>query len=197
LLLTWGFWLTFLPSPTAEAGSQLFGIALLIATAIGMVLVVRIAKRRLSPGLHPVDKELSAFGEPAAVSREIEAAFIGRTFAPRQSQIGGGWFCYVGRGLTIVRRLDRLVWAYRLRVSHRINGIIPYRVSHDLMLCSRDGSATAIPGPRARLDKELGDLRAAAPWLLFGYSERFKETWNSDRAELIAYVDGVRERHLA
>jgi hypothetical protein len=197
LLLVWGFWLTFLPSPSADAGSQLLGIAFLIAAAIGMGFVVRIAMRRLSPGLHPLDKELSAVGESAAAAGEIEAAFMGRTFAPRRSQIAGGWFCYVGRGLTIVRRLDRLVWVYRLRVTHRLNGIIPYRVSHHLMLWSRDGSVTAISGPRARLDKELEDLRAAASWLLFGYSEPLKETWNSDRAELIAYVDSIRQRAMA
>ncbi len=161
--------------------------------AIGLFFVVRTAKRRLSSGSHPLDKEFSAFGEPAAIARAIEAAFIGRTFAPRRSQIAGGWFCYVGRHLTIVRRLDRLVWAYRLRVWHLLNRIIPYRVSNDLMLWSRDGSGTAIPGSKARLGRALEDLRAAAPWLPIGYSAAIKETWNSDRAEFIAAVDQVRK----
>lgn len=192
LVAIWGFWIILRPDPGAEADSQLVGIGLLIAGIVGLFFVVRTAIRRVVSGTHPLDKELAAFGDPAAVGRDIEAAFGARAFAPRRVQIAGPWLCYVGKGLTIVRRLDRLVWAYRLRISHRLNGIIPYRFSHDLMLWSRDGSGTAIPGPKARLDESLQTLHAAVPWLLMGYNDVIKESWNSDRSELIALVDARR-----
>ena len=92
--------------------------------------------------------------------------------------------------------LDHLVWAYRLRVWHFLNGI-PYRLSHDLMLWNRDGSVTVVPGRKARHDEALEELRAAAPWLPLGYSEAIKETWNSDRAELIAFVDRARKPSIS
>ncbi len=192
LLFVWGFVLTFLPGPQADPGSQLLGVGFLIGGGIALFFVAQTAIRRFTPGTHPLDKECAAFGDLAAVVRDIEAAFGGRAFAPRQAQIAGLWFCYVGKGLTIIRRLDRLVWAYRLRVSHRINGVIPYRVSHDLMLWSRDGSGTAIPGSKVRLDEDLEKVSTAAPWALIGYNETIKESWNSDRAELIQLVDARR-----
>ena len=79
--------------------------------AIGLFFVVRSAKRRLRPGSHPLDNGLAGYGETGAVGGAIDAAFIGQTFASRRSQIAGGWFFHVGKRLTIVRRLDNLVWA--------------------------------------------------------------------------------------
>jgi hypothetical protein len=43
LFLLWGFWLVFFPSPRAEPGSQLFGVAFLVGGAIGLAFIVRIA----------------------------------------------------------------------------------------------------------------------------------------------------------
>jgi len=31
-----------------------------------------------------------------------------------------------------------------------------------------------------------------APWILFGYTDTLKESWNNDRQDLIAYVDQRR-----
>ena len=196
LFLLWGFWLVFFPSPRAEPGSQLFGVAFLVGGAIGLAFIVRIALQRLTPGENALDKELSVFGDPNLVAAEIDVAFAGKRFRPRRVEIAGDWLCYVGKGLTVVRRLDRLIWAYKLRLSHRLNGIIPYRVSYDLIVWDRDGCATAIPGSSTAIDKTLQNLHVATPWLLLGYSETLKESWNSDRADLILYIDNQRQRHI-
>lgn len=106
LFIAIGYALTFLSAPEFTGDAiQWIGICLMTVTAILMILMLRADKRRLSPGSHPLDQELSVFGDPSAVARAIEGAFNGRTFAPRRCQIAGGWLCYVGKNLTIVRRL--------------------------------------------------------------------------------------------
>jgi hypothetical protein len=99
--------------------------------------------------------------------------------------------CYVGRGQVAIRRLDALVWAYIIRVTHKFNGI-PYRISNHLMLWGRDGTAVAISGNKSGLEKTITELRSSAPWLAFGYSEALKESWNADQREFIAYVEAQR-----
>jgi len=39
-------------------------------------------------------------------------------------------------------------------------------------------------------------LHPAAPWLYIGYSEVLKESWNNDRADLIAGVDHRHNEEL-
>jgi hypothetical protein len=39
-------------------------------------------------------------------------------------------------------------------------------------------------------------LRQIAPWIIEGYSDTLKESWNADRRDFIALVDQRRVGHL-
>jgi hypothetical protein len=129
-------------------------------------------------------------------NRNRSTAAAALTSAAGPFVIAGEWFCFVGKDLTIVRRLDHLVWVYVEKVRRSLF-FIPIRMSHFLMVWGRDGVGTAIPGWRYDIEQDLHVLRAAAPWLVIGYSEVLKETWNADHADLIRYVDAARQRAAA
>jgi len=120
LFLLWDSGL-FFPKSRAEPGSQLFGVAFLVGGAIGLAFIVRIALQRLTPGENALDKELSVFGDPNLVAAEIDVAFAGKRFRP-VGRDRGRLALLRRKRLTVVRRLDRLIWAYKLRLSHRLNG---------------------------------------------------------------------------
>ncbi|KAB2915748.1 MAG: hypothetical protein F9K29_12770 [Hyphomicrobiaceae bacterium] len=189
--VVWGIYLLVTPDRSAQ-GNKLWGVGILIAGLAGLAYVVRSAQHKRTPAGHPLDLELAPFGDPVAATRDIDDDFASKPFAARTVHVGRRWVCYAGKGQVTVRRLDTLVWAYTVRLTHKLNGIIPYRVSNYLMLWGRDETAAAIAGRKSGLDKSLAELRASAPWLPLGYSEVLKESWNADRREFIAEVDALR-----
>jgi hypothetical protein len=79
-------------------------------------------------------------------------------------------------------------------VRHRIQGIIPYRTTNQLIAWDRTGRAAAIVLTKMEVESALEGLQVIAPWLLAGYSQTLKESWNNDREELIALVDQRRKQ---
>ncbi len=192
--VVWGLYLLATPDRSAQGVNKLWGVGILIAGFAGLAYVVRSGQHMRTPAGHPLDLELAAFGDTAAAARDIADDFAGKPFAARRVHVGRRWVCYAGRGQVTVRRLDALVWAYTVRLTHKLNGIIPYRVSNYLMLWGRDETAAAIAGPKSSLEKSMAELQASAPWLPLGYSEVLTESWNADRREFIAEVDARRRQ---
>ena len=192
-LAYWGFYLAVL-NGGSEAGARWFGAAMILAAVAGMAFLVKRARRLRSPAVHPLDRELAAYGNIVAVSNRINLDFKGHPFIARHVQVGTEWLCYAGKNQVTVRLIETLVWAYVERITHRLNMIIPYRpASYQLLLWDRYGRAAAIPISKRRSGKVLEAINKAAPWLFLGYSEALKESWNADRPDLISLVDARRE----
>jgi hypothetical protein len=189
----WGYSIIASPEQKAEAGAGLLGAAFLIGAVAGMVFIVRRATKRLSASEHPLNLELAAYGEPAAIARAIDAEFAGRPFAPHRVNLARQWLCYVRKTQVTVRWIDQLVWGYSERIRHRMNYFIPYRpASYQVILWDRSGRAGVLPVRKADAAPALEALHQAVPWMLVGYTEVLKESWNADRGEFLAVVDARR-----
>jgi len=160
-----------------------------------IVGVIRGVLKRRTPSGDPLNLQLHACGDPAAVASELEQEFAGQTFRPKRVYVGGHWLCFEHKTQVTVRRIDALVWAYVERVRHKLNGVTPMGTTNQLIVWSRDGRGAAIPLKRKAADEALKTLQAAAPWIFAGYSEALKESWNNDRDDFIALVDEARRQN--
>ena len=141
---------------------------------------------------NPVDKALSAAGNHGIVAAEVDAQFADASLRGKRVFIGGNWLCYVHKNEAMIRRIDTLIWAYRESIRHKLQGIIPMGTTYQIVAWDRTGRAAVLTLKKEEADAALEMLQAAAPWMLFGYSEMLKESWNNDRDDLIAHVDGRR-----
>jgi hypothetical protein len=188
-----GFLALVTRQPDAGLGTRLLGNLVLLFAALLIYTMVRKYKAWLSPATHPLNTELATFGDPSAVSAEIEKEFSDQSFTARHLYVKGTWACYAGKGLIIIRRLDQLVWAYDEQIRHRLNALIPYRPnSHQLILWDRASRGAVLPISKRDVAAALAALKAAAPWVILGYNEALKESWNQDRREFLAMVDQRR-----
>jgi hypothetical protein len=172
--------------------------ALVVAGGITwMVFVIRGMVKRRRPEGDPLTIQLSKYGAPEDVARELDQDFAGQQFHTHRIYVGQRWVCYVWNTQVAVRRIDTLVWVYLERVKRRMNYIIPLGTTNQMVAWSRDGRGAVLP-MRKRKDVEaaLRELRRVAPWMLVGYSDSIKESWNSDREDLIALVDERRSSQL-
>ena len=143
---------------------------------------------------NPVDLQLQAIGDMVEVANQIETAFSNQAYRPNHLYLNHRWLCFGRGGVAIIRPIDSLIWTYMETVRHRIQGIIPYRTTNQLIAWDRTGRAAAIVLTKMEVESALEGLQVIAPWLLAGYSQTLKESWNNDREELIALVDQRRKQ---
>jgi hypothetical protein len=162
-----------------------------------IVFVIRGVIKRRTPTGDPLDIQLSKHGTPEAIASELEKEFAGQTFRPHQIYVGQRWLCYSWKKQVTICKIDTLVWAYWERIRHSVN-FVPTGTTHQLVAWSRDGRGVALP-LRKKKDVELAleALHRAAPWVFVGFTEALKESWNSDREDLIALVDEARQQSQA
>jgi hypothetical protein len=166
-------------------------VSAVVLGAVGLFLIVSNVKSAREG--NPLDLQLRAAGDPEEVANQIELDFSSEPFRAGRLYLSPRWLCYVRRDVAIVRRIDSLVWAYLETVRHKIQGIIPYRTTHQLILWDRTGRGAAIILKKRDAEPALASLQAAAPWMFFGYTEVLKESWNNDRDDLVALVDQRRK----
>lgn len=139
----------------------------------------------------PLDLQLRAYGNPVEVAGQIEADFVGQSFRKNHLYLGKRWLCYSRLTFLIVRRIDSLIWAYLETVQHKWH-IFKVGKTHQLVLWDRAGRGAVVALKKERLEEAIVSLQGLAPWILFGYTDVLKESWNHDRDDLIAHVDQRR-----
>jgi hypothetical protein len=98
-------------------------------------------------------------------------------------------FCAAG-----TKPLAELVWAYGEVYTEppsksSMGSMWPH---YQIVLWNRNSVAFVLPVQTKFCQAALDVLRSAAPWLPVGYSLALKESWNKDRAELLALIDSYR-----
>jgi hypothetical protein len=141
---------------------------------------------------NPLDLQLRAAGDHEEVASQLEVDFSSQSFRTGHLFLSRRWLCFVRGATVLVRRVDSLIWAYLETVRHKIQGLIPYRTTYQLVVWDRTGRAAVVILKKNEADSTLASLRQVAPWMLFGYSEVLKESWNNDREDLIAQIDQRR-----
>jgi hypothetical protein len=194
-------WAIICALPVAFCTAMLFGdsphsakvvlasIDIVLATLVGLRLLwqAHLGQRRFFRDRTEAER--------TALFAEIEDDLAGQESRPGRLKIGEGWLCYYYGADFWFQRLDNLAWIYTERIVHRLQGVVPYRFAYQLRIWDRWGN-----GFGASLSKEEARAREALltgmlPWLAVGFTDAYRESWNRDRPEFIAWVDQGRAQH--
>ena len=180
--------------PEHRFGSVIIGAGMEAGAGWLIWWVVRAVKERMVPGGDALSAQLKVYGDPAVLGAELDGEFVGQVFRRNRIYLGPRWMVYM-RGEVIVRRVDDLVWIYLETIRHKLNGIIPIGTTYQLVVWEKPGRGAAMELSKAKAEEALAALAKMAPWVLIGYTEAIKESWNNDRDDLIAHVQERRKSH--
>jgi TPR repeat protein len=121
---------------------------------------------------------------------DIEHDFAGQQVGERRAFIGNRWVLHARGGDFVAHHADDLIWVYRERVWQIANGI-PYRITDQVVMWNRANFAGVVAMPKRLADASIALLKARMPWLITGYSKALRDSWNFDRADMIAMVDNI------
>lgn len=176
-----------------NVGGILVGLGMEAGSAALAWYMLRGIRERAAPGGDALSEQLKPYGDPRALAGELDADFAGQSLRPKRLYLGKRWLVY-SSGEPIVRRVDDLVWAYVEAVKVRLNGVIPLGTNYQLAVWERCGRGAALELKKAEAEGALAALSEAAPWMLVGFTEAVKESWNSDREDLLAFVAERRKK---
>jgi hypothetical protein len=161
---------------------------------IWILIWVRGMLKLRTPAGDLLNIQFRKYGDPESIAHEIEQDFTGQQFRTKRVHAGRRWICYVWKSQIIVRRTDNQIWAYLERVSRKLNGMIPMPSTNQVIVWNRNGTAAVMVVKRSEAYDAVDMFGKAAPWMLTGYSNALKESWNNDREDLIALVDKARSQ---
>jgi hypothetical protein len=147
---------------------------------------VRAWRRLKAPASHPVLAQVAAWGDPAALSAEIEADATRPWRSASSFKIGDRYVVNASfYGLSVLRLSD-LLWAYKKVVKKSVN-FVPVGKDYHAVLCCAGGTAEILAKEDA-VDEILHHAAARAPWAVFGHSPEIADAFRKDAAGFLAAV---------
>lgn len=150
------------------------------------------ARRNASP---TVDRSLTRHGLPADVAREVEREVNDGAEDVGEVIVTAHWIVHEHPLGVHLIHVEEIAWVFGRDTDHRVNGLSVAR-SRGVEVHTRAAPFHEIPvtlpcggEDRARL---LALLAARAPWCLMGHSPELAARWDTDRAGVLAEVDGRR-----
>jgi hypothetical protein len=153
---------------------------------------VRAWKRLRAPAAHPLVARVSEWGDPAALSAEIEneAARPWRTAGT--FRIGDRYVVNASfYGLSVLRLSD-LLWAYKKVIKKSVN-FVPVGKDYQAVLCCAGGTAE-VQAKEDVVDEVLHHAAARAPWAILGHTQEIADAFRKDPAGFVAAVADRRRQ---
>lgn len=167
-----------------------YGI-LLVLLLIIVRNVIQFVKRSNNPGLHPVCKYLSSYGEIETMVRLIDCEVDRAECDVKRSTV------IVTESWVIAKRwfklefmpLSDVVWTYQKITSHRVNYIIPTGKTYELIVFTKDGEKHEMTVRNGVSGEELVTaIGRNAPWAFVGFSVTMEEKWKNNRKDFLQAV---------
>lgn len=140
------------------------------------------------PVAHPLLTRVSSWGDPAAISAQIERESRAPLYAKR------GWLLtdtYIIKRKFFsvdVLRFSDLLWAYKKITTHRIYFIIPIRRTYEATLHCLGGKAS-VDGKENNINQVLKLAVERAPWAIFTYSKALAQLFRKNLPQVIAEIE--------
>ena len=145
-----------------------------------------------SPASHPVVARVGTWGDPIALSSEIQQEYRVPRFR-RQGLIAGWTFTdhyIIGLSKLFmfdVHRFKDLLWVYK-KIDKTSNG----GAIHSLVLICDSGKID-MTGTESELDDILHYATQRAPWALIGYSKDREEVYNKQRQDFCRAIEARKQ----
>lgn len=169
--------------------NMLLCIAMSVLALLALVGLIVDLVQLFNPSLHPVYKNLSRYGSPARVIREIDEEIRQSQRKVQDLYLTNNWvICSPTFSLTI-NKLTDVIWIYKVQTQHRTNMIKTYK-EFALMLHTRDGKETKLGTmDEGKIDVMLRELTKTCPWAISGYSSDMASNWQRNYRAVVASVD--------
>jgi len=92
--------------------------------------------------------------------------------------------------ITVIKASD-IYWVYKKVTKNSMN-FIPMGKTYDLVVCLSNRSVKTISMKENNIDKILYYIKDRYPWIVIGYSEELKATWDRKFYEFSSYVNNKK-----
>jgi hypothetical protein len=170
------------------------GIGAVVLAVAGFTAVRARAQLR-DPATHPAVARAASWGEPGAVSSEVERE--SRQPWRRSGPVALGEHYIVTSsfyGFDVLRLAD-LLWAYKRVTKKSVNFIPTGKDFHAILVCL--GGTVEFKGNEADVEETLRWAASRVPWAVFGHSKEIEDLMRKDAAGFAAGVAERRRRHEA
>ena len=156
---------------------------------------VRAWKRLREPAGDALVQRVSAWGDPAAVSAEIEHERerpwrkVGPFAITERYVVKSSFY-----GLEVLRLSD-LLWAYKKVIKKSVN-FVPVGKDYQAVLCCAGGTAE-VQTKEDQVDEILHYAAARTPWAVFGHTKDLADAFAKDPAGFVAAVADRRREFEA
>ncbi len=148
----------------------------------------RAISRSANPLRHPVMRALARFGEPNAVSQQINAEMAAPHQTIGDTHLTPHWVVVSKGGSFAATRFQDIAWLYAKVTQHRTNGI-PAGKTYSALFWDRYGTCLTVNAKQQVTDEVLKAVYSHAPWALAGYNADMQKAWKSNRAAVLSAVD--------
>lgn len=161
-------------------------IACVGAAIVGASMAWRASMWIRDPATHPAAACAASWGDPPAVSSQIEVEL--KDPPARTAGIDATESYFIDRRWMRfkVHRWEDLAWAY-VRTTRRSVNLIPVGSEHAAVLKFRTGSGEFNASERV-VKRVLLHAQTRAPWAIHGYSREVETRFRKDRASFFAEV---------
>jgi hypothetical protein len=168
------------------------GIGSVVLLVAGLVAAKARPQLR-DPGSHPALERAASWGEPTAVSAEVEREHgrpwhrSGAVSLTENYLVSASFY-----GFDLLR-LDDLLWAYKRVTKKSVNFIPTGKDFHAILVCV--GGTMELQGKDAEVDDILRRVAGRVPWAVFGHSKEIEDLMKKDPSGLAAGVAERKRRH--
>jgi uncharacterized protein DUF6709 len=183
----------FLPLMVDATGSYSDGFAVAIVVvgvlfAIAVWILVVWKRRADDYAKHPLARAVAVFGPLEMMVPQIDGEVMGGAGRQGALYVTRSWMLHPAQNR--VMRKDEIVWAYKKRVKHSVNGI-PTGSTYSSMVKDARGGWLELPGTEKGVHEFLNGLVQTMPWVMVGYDAKLEGLYNKDRT---GFAQVVQER---
>lgn len=165
------------------------GLILLAVMGLSIFGLFRVLARRADISKHPIMQALGRYGDPSIIVKEVEGEMALGSEKVGNVELTYKWAVLSTKTNFEAMRLKDAVWIYKTITQHRTNGI-PTGKSYAALIYDKHGKVMTVNAKQDKVDDMLNAIYQRAPWVIAGYSEDLKKTWNDKmgRQEMITAV---------
>jgi len=181
------------PSVLKVFGVSPFGIiVVLIVAGINIWNIIKGVKSFINPTNHKIYKNLINSYYPIDVIEAIddEASSNAVEKLDKLTVLPSWWIGQNFFTITVVKVND-ILWVYKKVTKNSIN-LIPMGKTFDLVIGLSNRHIKIISMKEKNIDKVLNYIKDRYPWIITGYSEELKATWDRRFGEFSSYVNNKK-----
>jgi len=167
------------------------GLAIaLIPVTLGLKNMINVVRRGGKLELHPLNQELTKFGNPQLVAAQIDSEIATGTNnfnSGKDLIITRSWLIYKNTYSLELLHLGQILWIYPKFIEHESG------ISKKLIVIDRNSKTLEISSTEEEVKKYMEEIRKRIPWVICGSNDKLQTLWQLDQASFLAIFEQRRQ----